>query len=289
MKTSIPRPLLWLMLVVALGVNAIVLAAFFLPNSAPQGLQVSFLDVGQGDSILITGPTGIQVLIDGGKDRSVLRQLPQLMGPLDRTLDMVVATHPDADHIGGLPDVFRVYRVFYFVEPGRVGDTSFYERLDASVVSEAGQKTILARRDMRIHLGDGAYADILFPEGDVEKLREANDASIVMRVVYGETEFLLTGDAPIWVEDRIVSAYGTALESDVLKAGHHGSRTSTGASWLSVVDPEIVVVSAGKDNSYGHPHPEVLERVTASGASVVSTIDEGTVTFVSDGSDVRRK
>ena len=289
MKTSIPRPLLWLMLVVALGVNAIVLAAFFLPNSAPQGLQVSFLDVGQGDSILITGPTGIQVLIDGGKDRSVLRQLPQLMGPLDRTLDMVVATHPDADHIGGLPDVFRVYRVFYFVEPGRVGDTSFYERLDASVVSEAGQKTILARRDMRIHLGDGAYADILFPEGDVEKLREANDASIVMRVVYGETEFLLTGDAPIWVEDRIVSAYGTALESDVLKAGHHGSRTSTGASWLSVVDPEIVVVSAGKDNSYGHPHPEVLERVTASGASVVSTIDEGTITFVSDGSDVRRK
>ncbi len=289
MRTSIPRPLLWLMLVVALGVNAIVLAAFFLPNSAPQGLQVSFLDVGQGDSILITGPTGIQVLIDGGKDRSVLRQLPQLMGPLDRTLDMVVATHPDADHIGGLPDVFRVYRVFYFVEPGRVGDTSFYERLDASVVSEAGQKTILARRDMRIHLGDGAYADILFPEGDVEKLREANDASIVMRVVYGETEFLLTGDAPIWVEDRIVSAYGTALESDVLKAGHHGSRTSTGASWLSVVDPEIVVVSAGKDNSYGHPHPEVLERVTASGASVVSTIDEGTITFVSDGSDVRRK
>lgn len=277
------------MLVVALGVNAIVLAAFFLPNSAPQGLQVSFLDVGQGDSILITGPTGIQILIDGGKDRSVLRQLPQLMGPLDRTLDMVVATHPDADHIGGLPDVFRVYRVSYFVEPGRVGDTSFYERLDASVVSEAGQKTILARRDMRIHLGDGAYADILFPEGDVEKLREANDASIVMRVVYGETEFLLTGDAPIWVEDRIVSAYGTALESDVLKAGHHGSRTSTGASWLSVVDPEIVVVSAGKDNSYGHPHPEVLERVTASGASVVSTIDEGTITFVSDGSDVRRK
>lgn len=277
------------MLVVALGVNAIVLAAFFLPNSAPQGLQVSFLDVGQGDSILITGPTGIQILIDGGKDRSVLRQLPQLMGPLDRTLDMVVATHPDADHIGGLPDVFRVYRVSYFVEPGRVGDTSFYERLDASVVSEAGQKTILARRDMRIHLGDGAYADILFPEGDVEKLREANDASIVMRVVYGETEFLLTGDAPIWVEDRIVSAYGTALESDVLKAGHHGSRTSTGASWLSVVDPEIVVVSAGKDNSYGHPHPEVLERVTASGVSVVSTIDEGTITFVSDGSDVRRK
>lgn len=289
MRTSIPRPLLWLILVVALGVNAIVLAAFFLPNSAPQGLQVSFLDVGQGDSILITGPTGIQILIDGGKDRSVLRQLPQLMGPLDRTLDMVVATHPDADHIGGLPDVFRVYRVSYFVEPGRVGDTSFYERLDASVVSEAGQKTILARRDMRIHLGDGAYADILFPEGDVEKLREANDASIVMRVVYGETEFLLTGDAPIWVEDRIVSAYGTALESDVLKAGHHGSRTSTGASWLSVVDPEIVVVSAGKDNSYGHPHPEVLERVTASGASVVSTIDEGTITFVSDGSDVRRK
>jgi len=277
------------MLVVALGVNAVVVVEFLLPAPVPRGLQVSFLDVGQGDSILVTGPTGIQMLIDGGKNRSVLRQLPRLMGPLDRMLDMIVATHPDADHIGGLPDVFRVYRVSYFLEPGRVGDTSFYERLTASVVNEAGQKTILARRDMRIHLGDGAYADILFPEGDVEKLRETNDASIVMRVVYGETEFLLTGDAPVWVEDRIVLAYGTAIESDVLKAGHHGSRTSTGAGWLSVVDPEIVVVSAGKDNSYGHPHPEVLERVAASGASIVSTIDEGTITFVSDGTQVRRK
>lgn len=289
MKTSVPRPILWLLLFVVLGANGLVLAGLLLPRPAPHGLHVSFLDVGQGDSILITGPTGIQMLIDGGKDRSVLRELARVVGPLDRTIDMVVETHPDADHIGGLPDVFRMYRVSYFLEPGRASETSFYERLTASVSNEAGQKTILARRDMRIHLGDGAYADVLFPEGDVEKLRDTNDASIVMRVVYGETEFLLAGDAPVWVEDRIVSAYGTALRSDVLKAGHHGSRTSTGAGWLSAVDPDVVVISAGKDNSYGHPHSEVLERITASGASIVSTAEKGTLTFVSDGTQVHRK
>jgi len=289
MKTLIPRTLLWLMLVLVLGANAVAAAGILSSNPAPKGLTVSFLDVGQGDAILIEGPTGIQMLVDGGKDRSVLRELARVIGPLDRSIDMVVETHPDADHIGGLPGVFALYNVSYFLTPDRMNDTSFSEGLAAAVASETGQKEIVARQGMRIHLGDGAYADVLFPEGDVAKLRDTNDASVIMRVVYGETEFLLTGDAPAWVEDRIVSAYGTALESDVLKAGHHGSRTSTGDNFLTAVDPAVVVVSAGTDNSYGHPHPDVLERVTVSGASVFSTAEEGTITFVSDGLTIKAK
>ena len=277
------------MLVLVLGANAVAAAGILSSNPAPKGLTVSFLDVGQGDAILIEGPTGIQMLVDGGKDRSVLRELARVIGPLDRSIDMVVETHPDADHIGGLPGVFALYNVSYFLTPDRMNDTSFSEGLAAAVASETGQKEIVARQGMRIHLGDGAYADVLFPEGDVAKLRDTNDASVIMRVVYGETEFLLTGDAPAWVEDRIVSAYGTALESDVLKAGHHGSRTSTGDNFLTAVDPAVVVVSAGTDNSYGHPHPDVLERVTVSGASVFSTAEEGTITFVSDGLTIKAK
>lgn len=278
----------FLLALVLLVANALTVALVIAPEK-PARLAVSFLDVGQGDSILIEGPTGIQVLVDGGKDRSVLRELPRVMHPLDRSIDAVVATHPDADHIGGLPDVLARYRVSTLVASGREGDSSEYERIEDASAREPNAVRVLAREGMRIHLGGGAYADILHPEDNVAKLKGTNDASVAMRLVYGETEFMLTGDAPSWVEDRLVEAYGSRLRSDVLKAGHHGSKTSTSAVFLDAVDPSIVVVSAGKDNSYGHPHGEVVDRVLASNAALRSTADAGTITFVSDGITVAEK
>ncbi len=288
MRTRIPYPALALLALVLLAANAGVLTFLLLP--AKEGvLRVSFLDVGQGDAILIEGPTGIEMLVDGGKDRSVLRALPGVMGPLDRSIDVMVATHPDADHIGGLPDVLARYQVASFLVSGRGSDSSYTERLLDAAEHERGMQIIEARQGMRIHLGEGVYADILHPEDNVDRLPDTNDASVSMRLVYGDTEFMLTGDAPSWVEDRLVEEYGDALKSDVLKAGHHGSKTSTNALWLETVDPDVVVISAGKDNTYGHPNPDVLERIRSSGASVVSTIDAGTITFVSDGKTVERK
>lgn len=288
MKTRIPYPALVILVLSLLVANGAVLAYAFRQEEAP-ALAVSFLDVGQGDSILVKGPTGIEMLIDGGKDRSVIRELPKAMGPLDRTIDLMVATHPDADHIGGLPDVLARYQVAHILTSGRDADSSFVDRLADAEGKERGATLGVARRGMRIHLGGGAYADVLHPEDNVAKLPDTNDASVVMRLVYGETEFMLTGDAPSWVEDRLVKEYGNALKSDVLKAGHHGSKTSTDASFLAAVDPSTVVISAGKDNTYGHPNPDVLERIKESGASLISTIDEGTITFISDGMTVRRK
>lgn len=277
------QQILWVVVLALLFVNAL-----FLLLLAPKerALTVSFLDVGQGDAILIEGPTGVDVLVDGGRDRSVLRELPKEMGLLDRTIDAVVATHPDADHISGLSDVLARYRVLHYMEPGVENGTSATLRLKQAVADE-GVETVLARRGQKLLLGDGAYAEILYPAGDVTH-QETNEASIVMRVVYGETEFLLTGDAPISVEDYLVRQK-TALASDVLKAGHHGSRTSSGARFLAMVDPALVVISAGKDNSYGHPHKEVLERIATEGARVLSTIDSGTITLVSDGKVIRQK
>ncbi len=275
-------------MLVLLVANALVAFLLLAPRPAPT-LSVSFLTVGQGDAILVEGPTGIEMLIDGGKDRSVLRELPRAMGPLDRSIDIMLATHPDADHIGGLPGVLERYAVSYFFEPGKAGESSQYEHLNATVDRERGIEEGVLRTGMRIHLGDGAYADVLHPEENAATLRETNDASVSLRLVYGETEFMLTGDAPMWVEDRIVARYGDTLRSDVLKAGHHGSKTSTGDRFLAAVDPSIVVVSAGKDNSYGHPHPDVVARIVASGATLLSTIDEGTIRFVSDGTSVVRK
>lgn len=287
MKTRIPNAALFLALLVLVLLNGVVFLE--LCRTPNVGLTVSFLDVGQGDAILIEGPNGIEMLIDGGKDRKVLRELPRVMGPLDRSIDIVVATHPDADHIGGLPGVLRRYAVGRFFEPGKDGGTTLYESLEAAVDEERGIQEGVLRSGMRIHLGDGAYADILHPEDNVAQLRETNDASIMMRLVYGETEFMLTGDAPAWAEDRAVARYGESLRSDVLKAGHHGSKTSTSPLFLAAVDPEVVVVTAGKDNSYGHPNADVVSRILASGARLVSTIDSGTITFVSDGVSVRQK
>lgn len=288
MKTRVPHQALLMSTFVLLVANVGILV-YLLRPSPEAVLTVSFLEVGQGDAILIEGPTGIDILIDGGRDRSVVRELPRVMGALDRTIDMVVATHPDADHVGGLPDVLSRYRVSYVLTPGRDAESNQNARFLDAVSKEQGAVLMHAKEGMRIHLGDGAYAEVLHPEDNVEKLRDTNDASIVMRVVYGDTEFLLTGDAPMWVEDRLVKEYGEMLRSDILKAGHHGSKTSTGDAFLGVVDPEVVVISAGKDNSYGHPHAEVLENIFESGATAVSTAEIGTITFVSDGIRVRRK
>ncbi len=253
-------------------------------------LRVSFLDVGQGDAVLVQGPTGITMLVDGGPDRSVVRELSPLLGPLDRHIDMVVETHPDKDHIAGLADVFDTYDVDVFMNPGLPSDTDTYARLVAAASREEGLATYIARRGQRINLGGGAYADVLYPNKDVSHLRATNDASIVLHVVYGDTSAMLTGDLPSTIEDALVhDVPARELQSAVLKAGHHGSKYSTDQEWLEAIAPHVVVISAGKGNTYGHPAPEVLSRVRTFGARIVSTIDSGTLTFESDGVSFQEK
>ncbi len=277
-------------LIVAAFLFAMANAAVWYAVATAQGgaLTVSFMDVGQGDAILVEGPTGIQMLVDGGRDRAVLRALPRSMGPFDRTLDLVVETHPDADHIGGLPGVFARYAVGMFLEPGIPNDTNATDALIAASDTEPGITKLIARRGQRINLGGGAYADILFPDRDVSDF-ETNTGSIVMRVVYGKTSFMLTGDSPSQIEDYLAGAYGAALKTDVLKAGHHGSKYSTDDLWLSTLAPSIVVISAGVDNTYGHPAPETMARIEAASAAVLSTMGKGDVVLASDGTRVRRK
>lgn len=280
------RPARFFLLTLAVLLNVCVWPfVFFVPESK---LEVSFLNVGQGDAIFIEGPTGIQVLIDGGRDRAVLRELGKRMGPLDRSLDLVIATHPDADHIGGLTPVFKAYEVDAFMSPGIPNITVPTQALEDAVANEVILKPTIARRGMRIVLGGGAYAEVLFPDRGVEQL-ETNTGSIILRVVYGKTSFFLSGDAPESVENWLVRLDGELLESDVVKAGHHGSRTSTGEALLTATDPEVVIVSAGKDNQYGHPHIEVLDRITQSGAKILFTAKDGTITFLSDGTVIRQK
>lgn len=251
-------------------------------------LTVSFLNIGQGDSILVQGPTGRQMLIDGGPDQSVLRELPKVMGPLDRSIDLVVETHPDGDHITGLSGVFARYQVGTFMEPGVPGNTTPAAALAAATAAEPRLTHVLGRRGQRIDLGGGAYAQVLSPSGDVSQI-PTNNASVVMKVVYGNTSVMLTGDAPSTIEDYLVKKDGAELQSDVLKAGHHGSKYSSDDLWLATVHPSVVVISAGKDNHYGHPAPETIARIKNEGAKIFSTIEQGTITFASDGVTIRKK
>jgi competence protein ComEC len=250
-------------------------------------LAVHFLDVGQGDAILIEVPGGKQVLIDGGKDAAVLGQLTQKLGFFDRTLDMVVGTHPDLDHIGGLIDVFKRYRVGTVLTTENKGESdaaALYERLKA----EEGARIFNARRGQTFTLGTGTYLEVLFPEDNPEAL-ESNTSSIVLQLTHGSSTFLFTGDSPKNIEEYLVLAEGEHLKSDVLKVGHHGSRTSTSELFLDEVAPTYAVITVGKDNSYGHPHVEVTDMFFNKRVEVYETAKEGTITFFSDGAQVWRR
>ena len=249
-----------------------------------QELRVSFFDVGQGDAIFITGPTGVQMLIDGGSNAAVLRELGDAVPFFDRTLDAVVATHPDKDHIGGLSDVVSRYDIAFYIESGVKSDTSASRALDDLLV-QRDVESLTAHRGMRFVLGGGAYADVLFPDRDVRNL-ETNTSSVIMKILYGETTFLLTGDSPSSIEQYLVTLDGQSLQSDVLKAGHHGSKTSSSEVFVDAVMPRYVVISRGCDNSYGHPHAEVIEKIQAIGARLLDTCTDGTITFSSNGAEV---
>lgn len=255
------------------------------PVCDPTMLCVVFLDVGQGDAIFIQSPSGEQILIDSGRDNSVLRQLGEVMSFSDRDLDYILATHPDADHVGGLAAVLDRFNVSEVIRTENESETGVWEAV-VRKVEEEGAVVHYARRGQRYDLGDNVYLEILFPDIDASEL-ESNTASIVARVVYKDTAFMLTGDSPKSIEEYLVLIEGENLESTVLKVGHHGSRTSTSELFLAEVDPDYAVISAGADNSYGHPHLEVTDALFNFGVETLSTAESGNVIFWSDGTNVR--
>lgn len=284
------RRLVVLLLLVLSGVMVWMPTGLVVPGQASVPcacLTVSFLDVGQGDAILIQTPDSHEALIDGGRDSSVITQLSRHRSFFDNKIDVVVATHPDLDHVAGLVDVLARYEVATILMTENEGDSGAAAAF-AAAAPEEGAEIILAEAGQLLQLGADTFIQVFSPTGD-ESGWESNTASIVLRVVYGDTSFMLTGDAPMEIEDYLVRTYGTQLDSDVLKLGHHGSKTSTSDLWLDTVTPQYAVVSAGVGNRYGHPHQEVMQRVFAREIESSHTGTDGTVTFVSDGKTVWRQ
>lgn len=250
-------------------------------------LTVYFLDIGQGDAIFIDSPTHGRLLLDGGRNRKVLTELGKILPFADKRIDVMIESHPDADHIGGLPEVVSRYDVGLFLEPGVESDNSIDDELHRRI-EEKNIPRLFAKRGMVVNFGDGAKLQILFPNQDVSNW-ETNRASVVARLVYGDASFLLTGDSPIPIENVLLTLDSEFLDSDVLKAGHHGSRTSTSLTFAEAVSPEYAVISAGKDNTYGHPHKEVLDILQKLGAKIVSTAESGTIKFETNGKTLELK
>ncbi len=244
------------------------------------GLEVDFLDVGQGDAIFIQAANGNQVLLDSGPNKKVLAELSKVMPFYDRSLDMIIESHPDNDHIAGFIDVFRRYNISSVLESGVQADTPVYEELEKTIKDKNIQK-ILAKRGMRINLGDDIYLDILLPVVNVSTF-SPHDGMVVLKLNYGKNSFLLTGDMEKKMENYLVSIDNN-LKSDVLKIGHHGSKTSTSEALLGYVNPDYAIISVGKENKYGHPTQEVLERLNQFKIPILRTDEKGTIKITSDG------
>ena len=250
-------------------------------------LAVSFLDIGQGDSIFIQAPSGRTALIDGGPDASVLRELAKELPWYDRTIDVVIPTHPDADHITGLVDVLERYKVSYVIQSSVEGDTPIWHTLESTIAADAtkGATVITAMRGQVVDLGSGAYLEVLSPDRSVPNV-DTNDGCVVTRLVYGATSFMLSCDAPQSIEDYLVYLDGKSLQSTVLKAGHHGSKTSSSPLFVGFVHPQYAVYSRGCNNKYGFPDAETVATFKQFGVPTLDTCLDGTVTFTSDGTSV---
>ena len=266
-----------------------ILAWSFVSSTQPtEILEVTFLDVGQGDAIFIQAPNGNQILIDTGPTDVVIRKLSEILPYYDRYIDFVITTHPDLDHIGGAPTLFDRYKIgtYIFYENEPVSDV--IERLNESIANNgvatghvrAGDRIVLdARRNI--------YLDVLWPSDKYES-EDKNDLSIVTKLVYKNADVLLTGDASAKIERLLISEYaddaaGTYLQSDILKLGHHGSKTSSSEAFLKMVAPAFSIVSAGLNNRYNHPSPEVIERLERFGFTIMKTTDLGSVVFRTNG------
>ena len=274
----------WVIIPLVVIAILIWVAAAVAPESGK--LSVSILDVGQGDAILITSPSGQHILIDGGPSPERLcLELGKALPYWDRTIDLVVLTHPHDDHVTGLVEVLRRYEVKQVLYPDMdYGAVVYDEWLD--LLDEKNIPYTWAQVGQVIDLGGGATLELLHPPAEFLEGTEsdADNNGVITRLEMGEVSFLLTADH---FEDaeRYLLDQGMELESTVLKVGHHGSSTSTYPEFLAAVSPEVAVISVGADNPYGHPSEEVVMRLSErlEEDSVYLTSEQGTITFTTDG------
>ncbi|MDD5145793.1 MAG: MBL fold metallo-hydrolase [Candidatus Pacebacteria bacterium] len=256
--------------------------------SGQKFLEVTFFDVGQGDSSFIETPNGFQILIDGGPSSKVLEKLGKKMPFWDRSIDLIISSHPDPDHLLGLIDVSKNYKVGAVVTNGTV--SSRPEFLEFKNLLEKNKvPLIVLKKNNQILIGENLYFKILAPLEDFEgrEVADFNSSSIVAKMGYYKSAFLFMGDTPKSVEEDLVLEDGALLDSDVLKVAHHGSKTAKSEIFYETVSPKFAIIQVGLNNQYGHPHQEVLEALAKYGIYTMRTDQEGDIKIISDGENLK--
>ena len=252
-------------------------------TAVSDGLQVHFLDVGQGDCAVLLCDGEVMV-IDGGPKASSGMVYSYIRDTLKIShIDCLVSTHPHLDHVYGLASVLNAAPADLILTPVLEWDSGAFGNM-ASYAAAQGAPLVVPQEGDTMRLG-GALVTVLHCWPEAVSLGRTNDASIVLRIDYGTTSFLFTGDAEDWSEYMMLDA-GTNLRANVLKVSHHGSNTASTAEFLKAVSPVYAVVSVGAGNEYGHPHVSVLRRLENTECTVIRTDISGTVVFCSNGSDV---
>jgi len=245
--------------------------------------KVYYLNIGQGDSALVETPDKVQVLIDGGPDNSLLSELSKAMPFYDKSIDLMVMSHPQKDHIYGFIEVLKRYKVDNILLSSIAYKSGIYNEIK-ELLKEKNINVIEAEIGERVYLGKYSYFDVLYPFEDMsgKDVGNPNDVSVALRLSMLGKNFFFAGDAE-FKEELEITSLNTDLGVDVFKADHHGSRTSNSDSLLEKLNPKAVVISVGKNNSYGHPSPSVMERFKEKGLEVFRTDQQGTVKVITDG------
>jgi competence protein ComEC len=264
----------------------------FVSSAFARDLAVTFIDVGQGDSILVEAPDGKNILIDGGgvpAYRKLAYRIgekivnPFLQKKKIKKLDTVILTHGHTDHMDGLLDVLAAYPVGEFVDTleggGGVTDDEYVKILETIKAKKI--KYRLASAGDTLDFGPSLQVIVLNPPQ--KRFNNPNDNSMVVKITYNKVSFLLTADVGQVAERKMLSNHKGKLSATILKVAHHGSRSSSCASFLNEVQPEVAIISCGRNNSFGHPHPETLKRLKRAGIPYLITTKKGTITVITDG------
>lgn len=264
-------------ILIILFLISLILAGIFY-GSQKKNLEVDFLDVGQGDSVLVSQGSR-QILIDGGPSgQQVLEKLGQYIPFWDRNIEVIIATHPDQDHIDGLIDVMKAYSVGEIIDNSYDADSQVYKKY-LETIEERKIPRLKGEAGMNIKLSDDVQMKILSPESGPEKNpKDSNSGSIVARLVFGVNSFLFMGDLPDEKEKELISK-NIDLSSRVLKVSHHGSKYASTDEFLEKVHPVEAVISVGKNNRYGHPSEETLGRLDARKIKILRTDEMGDILY----------
>lgn len=246
-----------------------------------ESLEIYFLNVGQGDSQMMILPGNVKILIDGGPNNKILKELSLILEPTDRYIDLVILSHPEIDHFNGLTDVLKRYQVGAFISNGQKGTAQSFKDLKKTI-QENKIKTVVLGEGDKIRYQDNNF-EILSPSENLLLRNKFNDAALVMKLTSKGSKILFTGDISSLVENYLLQKYD--LEIDILKVAHHGSKFSSGEKFLINASPKIAVIGVGK-NSYGHPTKEVLNKLALVGAQIFRTDNDGMIKLIINSSRI---